>query len=263
MATKSNTISMEQKMVLIRYMETHPDLSRGKLKAKSCHEDFMRMWKEVTHQLNSCRNGPKKNLVYWRQTWNDMKKTTRAKILQRRTGGVDGALVKLSPVQKRIAGLMCIFRSKCTVSTTTQDPLNATYYESQTCLDEGSPMSIPVNGNCGAVDMMPDPIIPIIPKVEPNNYTCVKSEPMVVDHNLSIGVEWNNSSETEGNESVQEQHPPPQVDLVKFFEYQKQSAEALSQLAESHRKVAEAALRTATAEERKASALEQLVGLLT
>ncbi|KAG8239103.1 hypothetical protein J437_LFUL011711 [Ladona fulva] len=66
------------------------------------------------------------------QTWNDMKKTTKAKILQRRAGGTEGPLVKLSPVQKRIAGLMCPIRSRCAVTTSNQETINTNYLLAQT-----------------------------------------------------------------------------------------------------------------------------------
>lgn len=101
---------LEQKIVMVEFMEDHLDFARNKLLGHDGKQNRKTMWEVLTTQLNGV-NGPKKTSQKWQRVWIDLKNKVKKKASEikqslTRTGGGPPIKVVLSDLEQRILNII-------------------------------------------------------------------------------------------------------------------------------------------------------------
>ncbi|XP_072385943.1 uncharacterized protein [Diabrotica undecimpunctata] len=71
-------LSVQQKEIMVAFLEDHPDFAKGKLLGHDGKGRKKAMWEILSTQLNGV-NGPKKNSQKWQRVWIDLKNKVKKK----------------------------------------------------------------------------------------------------------------------------------------------------------------------------------------
>ncbi|XP_025198804.1 uncharacterized protein LOC112599981 [Melanaphis sacchari] len=108
---KGKSVSAEQKIALVEFMEAHPELQKGKFSPNFTHKQANYLWNDISLELNTMI-GANKNAEKWRKCWIDMKSNTKTKNVQLKKsqmktgGGETNNLFSLEPLDKKISSII-------------------------------------------------------------------------------------------------------------------------------------------------------------
>ncbi|KAL5237088.1 hypothetical protein ACI65C_004498 [Semiaphis heraclei] len=107
---KGKSVSFAQKEALISYMQSHPELHKGKFSSTFTSQKSKVLWQKIANELNSIV-GATKEPSKWKKCWIDLKSNVKTKSVEykkscRKTGGGDNENEKTDEWEDNILNLI-------------------------------------------------------------------------------------------------------------------------------------------------------------
>ncbi|XP_039950051.1 uncharacterized protein LOC120767829 [Bactrocera tryoni] len=119
---KNKQTNPTQFEILINYMKTHSELSKGQLKTVDAKNAANNLFKELVCDLNAA-GPPSRDVLKWKKVWSDYKTQLKAKMRRNKisisgTGGGPPSHCSLTPLEEQVSELLAIEISVSGISGT-------------------------------------------------------------------------------------------------------------------------------------------------
>ncbi|XP_054085778.1 uncharacterized protein LOC128921651 [Zeugodacus cucurbitae] len=120
--SKNKQTNPTQFEILINYMKTHSELSKGQLKTVDAKNAANNLWKELVCDLNAA-GPPSRDVLKWKKVWSDYKTHLKAKMRRNKlsisgTGGGPSSHCSLTPLEEQVSELLAMEISVSGISGT-------------------------------------------------------------------------------------------------------------------------------------------------
>ncbi|XP_049304057.1 uncharacterized protein LOC125776347 isoform X2 [Bactrocera dorsalis] len=110
--SKNKQTNPTQFEILINYMKTHSELSKGQLKTVDAKNAANYLWKELVCDLNVA-GPPSRDVLKWKKVWLDYKTHLKAKMRRNKvsisgTGGGPPSHYSLTPLEEQVSELLAM-----------------------------------------------------------------------------------------------------------------------------------------------------------
>ncbi|XP_049302065.1 uncharacterized protein LOC125775464 [Bactrocera dorsalis] len=122
--SKNKQTNPTQFEILINFMNTHSELSKGQLKTVDAKNAANNLWKELVCDLNAA-GPPSRDVLKWKKVWSDYKTHLKAKMGRNKvsisgTGGGPPSHCSLTPLEEQVSELLAMEISVSGISGTSE-----------------------------------------------------------------------------------------------------------------------------------------------